>query len=101
MRASNSAASTMLVLLSKRRAPSCYLIHDGAKISPLRPHERPGRLTRLPVPRGEISIVIGIEGDGAPGFEGVREVFGKNFENNGDVGAAVCVYRHGRKVVVL
>jgi len=37
----------------------------------------------------------------APGFERVREVFGENFDNNGDVGAAVCVYRHGRKVVDL
>ena len=61
-----------------------------------------GSLTsRLPVRRGEISIVIGIEGDVAPGFERVRDVFGGNFENNGDVGAAVCVYRHGRKVVDL
>ena len=37
----------------------------------------------------------------APGFERVRDVFGDNFENNGDVGAALCVYRHGRKVVDL
>ena len=37
----------------------------------------------------------------APGFERVRDVFGDNFERNGDVGAAVCVYRHGRKVVDL
>ena len=42
-----------------------------------------------------------IEGDVAPGFEQVRDVFGNNFENNGDVGAALCVYRHGRKVVDL
>ena len=45
--------------------------------------------------------MIVIEGDVAPGFERVRDVFGDNFENNGDVGAAVCVYRHGRKVVDL
>ena len=37
----------------------------------------------------------------APGFERVRDVSGDNFENNGDVGAALCVYRHGRKVVDL
>ena len=37
----------------------------------------------------------------APGFERVRDVFGDNFESNGDVGAAICVYRHGRKVVDL
>jgi CubicO group peptidase (beta-lactamase class C family) len=53
------------------------------------------------VRRGEISIVIGIEGDAAPGFERVRDVFGDNFEGHGDVGAAVCVYRHGRTVVDL
>jgi len=45
--------------------------------------------------------VSAIEGDVAPGFERVRDVFGNNFENNGDVGAALCVYRHGRKVVDL
>jgi len=53
------------------------------------------------VRRGEISIVIVIDGDVAPGFERVREVFGDNFEDNGDVGAALCIYRHGRKVVDL
>ena len=37
----------------------------------------------------------------APGFERVRDVFGDNFESNGDVGAALCIYRHGRKVVDL
>ena len=37
----------------------------------------------------------------APGFERVRDVFRDNFESNGDVGAALCVYRHGRKVVDL
>ena len=67
--------------------------------------EPPGRglqlTSRLPMRRDEISIVIVIEGDVAPGFERVRDVFGDNFESNGDVGAAVCVYRHGRKVVDL
>ena len=37
----------------------------------------------------------------APGFGRVRDVFGDNFESNGDVGAALCVYRDGRKVVDL
>lgn len=41
------------------------------------------------------------EGDVAPGFERVRDAFEANFERNGDVGAAVCVYHHGRKVVDL
>jgi len=48
-----------------------------------------------------VTFVISIDGDVAPGFERVRDVFGDNFERNGDVGAAVCVYRHGRKVVDL
>jgi CubicO group peptidase (beta-lactamase class C family) len=37
----------------------------------------------------------------APGFERVREAFGGNFEHGGDVGAALCVYQHGRKVADL
>jgi CubicO group peptidase (beta-lactamase class C family) len=45
--------------------------------------------------------VTSIEGDVAPGFERVREAFGGNFEHGGDVGAALCVYQHGRKVVDL
>jgi hypothetical protein len=45
--------------------------------------------------------VSAIEGDVAPGFERVRDVFGDSFESNGDAGAALCVYRHGRKVVDL
>jgi hypothetical protein len=40
------------------------------------------------VGRDEIGVVISIEGDVAPGFERVRDVFGDNFESNGDVGAA-------------
>jgi CubicO group peptidase (beta-lactamase class C family) len=51
--------------------------------------------------RDEIGVVISVDGDVAPGFERVRDVFGDNFERNGDVGAAVCVYRRGRKVVDL
>jgi len=35
------------------------------------------------------------------GFEPVREAFAANFEDNGDVGAAVCLYRDGRPVVDL
>ena len=42
-----------------------------------------------------------LDGDVAPGFERVRDAFAANFERNGDVGAAVCVYHHGRKVVDL
>ncbi|MYU24172.1 serine hydrolase domain-containing protein [Streptomyces sp. SID8352] len=42
-----------------------------------------------------------INGDVAPGFEPVREAFAANFARRGDIGAAVCVYRHGRPVVDL
>jgi len=45
--------------------------------------------------------VISIEGDVAPGFERVREAFSGNFESGGDVGAALCVYQHGRQVADL
>jgi CubicO group peptidase (beta-lactamase class C family) len=45
--------------------------------------------------------VISVDGEVAPGFERVRDVFRGNFERNGDVGAAVCVYHRGRKVVDL
>ncbi|WP_055691615.1 serine hydrolase domain-containing protein [Streptomyces prasinus] len=42
-----------------------------------------------------------IDGEVAPGFEPVREAFMKNFAQHGDIGAAVCVYQHGRPVVDL
>ncbi|WP_406483987.1 serine hydrolase domain-containing protein [Streptomyces sp. NBC_01568] len=42
-----------------------------------------------------------IDGEVAPGFEPVREAFMENFTQHGDIGAAVCVYWHGRPVVDL
>ncbi|MEU6709299.1 serine hydrolase domain-containing protein [Streptomyces wuyuanensis] len=42
-----------------------------------------------------------INGEVAPGFEPVREAFAANFTQHGDIGAAVCIYRHGRPVVDL
>ena len=48
-----------------------------------------------------IGAVRSVGGDVAPGLERVRDVFGGNFERHGDVGAAVCVYHRGRKVVDL
>ncbi|MFG2968565.1 serine hydrolase domain-containing protein [Streptomyces sp. NPDC048288] len=42
-----------------------------------------------------------IHGEVADGFEGVREAFAANFDERGDIGAAVCVYRDGRPVVDL
>ncbi|MEV6866613.1 serine hydrolase domain-containing protein [Streptosporangium subroseum] len=42
-----------------------------------------------------------IGGNTAPGFEGVREAFAANLAGTQEVGAAVGVYLHGRKVVDL
>jgi CubicO group peptidase (beta-lactamase class C family) len=42
-----------------------------------------------------------IEGEVEAGFEPVREAFEANFSERGDIGAAVCVYLHGRSVVDL
>ncbi|MBK6017910.1 serine hydrolase domain-containing protein [Streptomyces sp. MBT53] len=42
-----------------------------------------------------------IDGEVEAGFEPVREVFEANFSQHGDIGAAVCVYQHGRPVVDL
>ncbi|WP_200303397.1 serine hydrolase domain-containing protein [Streptomyces adelaidensis] len=42
-----------------------------------------------------------VNGTVAEGFEPVRAVFVRNFETLGERGAAVVVYRHGRKVVDL
>jgi CubicO group peptidase (beta-lactamase class C family) len=42
-----------------------------------------------------------IGGETAPGFEGVREAFAANLADHQEVGAAVAVYLHGRKIVDL
>ncbi|MEV0382049.1 serine hydrolase domain-containing protein [Nonomuraea sp. NPDC050643] len=42
-----------------------------------------------------------IGGETAPGFEAVREAFAANLTSGRDIGAAVSVYLHGRKVVDL
>ncbi|MFF1495637.1 serine hydrolase domain-containing protein [Streptomyces sp. NPDC058304] len=44
---------------------------------------------------------MNIQGEVAEGFEAVRDAFVRNFEVLGDRGAAVAVYRDGRKVVDL
>lgn len=44
---------------------------------------------------------IAVEGDVAPGFEGVRDAFADNFERRRERGGACCAYVHGRKVVDL
>ncbi|MEV6689388.1 serine hydrolase domain-containing protein [Streptomyces sp. NPDC051130] len=44
---------------------------------------------------------MNIQGEVAEGFEPVREAFVRNFEVRGDRGAAVTVYRDGRRVVDL
>lgn len=42
---------------------------------------------------------IRVEGTCEPAFHHVREVFSENFRSRGEIGAAVCVYRKGDKVV--
>lgn len=42
-----------------------------------------------------------IGGETAPGFDGVRAAFARNFADEHEIGAAVAVYLHGRKVVDL
>ncbi|WP_406151932.1 serine hydrolase domain-containing protein [Streptomyces sp. NBC_01012] len=42
-----------------------------------------------------------VRGTVAPGFEAVRDAFVRNFEQRGERGAAVALYRHGSKVVDL
>jgi CubicO group peptidase (beta-lactamase class C family) len=42
-----------------------------------------------------------IGGTVAPGYERVAEAFARNFSHHGDVGAALCVYRHGEVVADL
>ncbi len=44
---------------------------------------------------------IEVHGRVEPGFERVRDAFAQNFEKNGDVGAGVAIYAHGRPVVDL
>jgi CubicO group peptidase (beta-lactamase class C family) len=44
---------------------------------------------------------VDVNGTVAEGFEPVKDVFARNFETLGDRGAAVAVYRDGRKVVDL
>ena len=45
--------------------------------------------------------MVEIEGTVEPRFAGVEEAFGRNFEEGAEVGAAVCVYHEGRRVVDL
>ena len=42
-----------------------------------------------------------IHGDVSPGFEAVRDEFIENFRRRGEVGAAVCIFYRGKKVVDL
>ncbi len=45
--------------------------------------------------KGEVVV----NGEVAPGFEALRQAFASNFSARGDVGAALCAYVKGRKVV--
>jgi CubicO group peptidase (beta-lactamase class C family) len=44
-------------------------------------------------------VPVGVEGDVDEGFEDVADAFSANFEAQGEVGAAYCLYVEGRKVV--
>ncbi|MGW2815503.1 serine hydrolase domain-containing protein [Streptomyces sp. NPDC001415] len=46
-------------------------------------------------------MVVDVQGAVAPGYEPVKDAFVRNFEQRGERGAAVAVYRDGRKVVDL
>lgn len=50
---------------------------------------------------GAHSAPVDVRGTVADGFEAVRDAFVRNFEQRGERGAAVAVYRDGRKVVDL
>ena len=41
-----------------------------------------------------------VEGSVQAGFEPVRRTFVENFTNRDELGAAVCIYLHGEKVVI-
>lgn len=45
--------------------------------------------------------MVDVQGAVAPGYEPVKDAFVRNFEQRGERGAAVAVYRDGRKVVDL
>ena len=56
--------------------------------------------------RGEqdLATAVGtspVQGEVAPGFEGIREEFERNFAERGELGAACAVYHEGEKVVDL
>ncbi len=48
-----------------------------------------------------MAIQTQVNGTVAKGFERVRDAFAANFEKHGDIGAACCVYLHGKPVVDL
>ncbi|MER7156470.1 serine hydrolase domain-containing protein, partial [Streptomyces lydicus] len=50
---------------------------------------------------GKRETVVDVQGTVEDGFEPVRDAFVANFTGRGERGAAVAVYRHGRKVVDL
>jgi CubicO group peptidase (beta-lactamase class C family) len=44
---------------------------------------------------------VDVQGNVAPGFEGVREAFAENFARRRELGGACCAYHHGHRVVDL
>lgn len=58
-------------------------------------------VTGGPVVRRDMLGGMRIDGTVAPGYEAVRAAFAANFADQGDIGAAVCIYRDGQPVVDL
>jgi CubicO group peptidase (beta-lactamase class C family) len=53
------------------------------------------------LPRVTTRPPVVVDGHVSPGFEAVREVFSDNFVRRRELGAAMCAYQHGVKVVDL
>ncbi len=47
------------------------------------------------------TLAIDIHGDCDPRFAAVRDALAENFRSRGEIGSAVCVYHHGKKIVDL
>ncbi len=50
---------------------------------------------------GEHAMAFNIKGETDASFAAVEEAFSRNFEDQGEVGAALCIYRGDRPVVDL
>ncbi|SRR5579875_1052501 len=55
-------------------------------------------MARVEIEMGDAGVVVGTV---APGYEPVCDAFVANFTEHGDLGAGLCIYRHGHPVVEL